>query len=65
MNKSRKKGDVIFKLDLEKAYAKTSRMSNFTKIIISLIIHDISVTSISLLWNDNKTQSFYPQRRLR
>lgn len=60
MNKSKsKKGEVMFKLDLEKAYDKVDweflkqmlTIFGFPEDIISLIMHGISSMSISLLWN--------------
>ena len=74
MNKKRKKkGDVVFKLDLEKAYDRvdwgflkqTLIMFGFPTYIISLIMHSLASTLISLLWNGSKTESFTPSRGLR
>ncbi|KAL2958158.1 hypothetical protein AAZX31_18G193200 [Glycine max] len=68
MNKSpRKKDDVIFKLDLKKVYKRvnweflqhTLRFFG-TSFTISLIMHSISSTSISLLWNGSKNHNFTP-----
>lgn len=74
MQKSKKKkGDMIFKLDLEKAYDRvdwdflrnTLQVFGFPPVIISLIMHGIHTTDISLLWNGNKTPGFTPVRGLR
>jgi len=54
--KKKKKGDMVFKLDLEKAYDKvdwgflkqTLFMFGFPTSIISLIMHNLASTSISL-----------------
>lgn len=71
MKKSkRKKGDLIFKLDLEKAYdqvhwdflRQTLQVFGFPHGIISLIMHGISSTSISLLWNGCATPYFEPKK---
>lgn len=74
MKKSkRKKGDIIFKLDLEKAYDRVDRgflgkvlhEFGFIANIISLILNGLSATSISLLWNGKKCSPFVPKRGLR
>lgn len=71
---SRKKGDMVFKLDLEKAYDRvdywgflsdTLRVFGFPSVIISLIMHGITSSSISLLWNGSRTPNFAPRRGLR
>lgn len=71
--KKSKKGDMVFKLDLEKAYDRVDW--DFWKEnlliygvpggIISLIMHGISSSSISLLWNGSRTEGFMPRRGLR
>jgi hypothetical protein len=71
--KKSKKGDLILKLDLEKAYDRldwrflrqTLNCFAFPEPIISLIMHGISSSSISLLWNGSRTESFTPKRGLR
>lgn len=74
MQKSKKKkGDIVFKLDLEKAYDRvdwdflrhTLQVFGFPPVIVSLIMHGISSTHISLLWNDARTPGFTPARGLR
>ena len=71
--KNKKKGDMVFKLDLEKAYDKldwsflkqTLIMFGFPANITSLIMHSLASTLISLLWNGSKTECFTPTRGLR
>lgn len=74
MSRSRKKkGDLVYKLDLEKAYDRvdwrflrhTLQRYRFPGIIINLIMRGITSTNISLLWNGTKTESFSPKRGLR
>jgi hypothetical protein len=74
MRKSKKKkGDMVFKLDLEKAYDRvnwnflkdTLQMFNFPQRIISLIMFGFSASSNSILWNGSKTKAFTPICRLR
>lgn len=73
MHKSRKKKDVVLKLDLEKAYDRvdwqflreTLEVFGILNVIISLIMHGISSPSISVLWNGSKSCSFTPARGLR
>jgi len=74
MQKSKKKlGDVIYKLDLEKAYDRvdwgflqdTLNYFGFSPSIISLIMSSISATSVSILWNGSRTEKFNPLRGLR
>lgn len=74
MQKSkRKKGDMVLKLDLEKAYDRvdwdflrqTLQVFGFPPAITSLIMHRISSTSISLLWNGCATPRFIPKRGLK
>jgi hypothetical protein len=74
MRKSKKrKGDMVFKLDLEKAYDRvnwrfledTLVMYKFPPAVISLIMFGIKSSSNVILWNGNKTEAFTPQRGLR
>lgn len=74
MHKSkRKKGDIILKLDLEKAYdwvewtflRDTLTLFRFPPIIIDLIMHAITSSSLSLLWSGCRTSPFNPTRGLR
>lgn len=74
MKKSkRKKGDLILKLDLEKVYDRvdwaflqdTLRKFGFPGTIVALIMHGITSSSISILWNGCKTPGFTPCRGLR
>lgn len=74
MHKSkRRKGEIIYKLDLEKAYDRvdwyflreTLVLFGFPEDIISLIMSGLSTNSISLLWNGRKTPPFVPRRGLR
>jgi hypothetical protein len=74
MRKSKKKnGDMVFKLDLEKAYDRvnwnflkdTLEMFNFPPKVISLIMFGISASSNTILWNGSKTEAFSPARGLR
>lgn len=74
MQKSKKKqGDVIYKLDLKKAYDRmdwgflrdTLNYFGFPPIIVSFIMSSISATSVSLLWNGSRLENFSPLRGLR
>jgi hypothetical protein len=74
MRKSKKKsGDMVFKLDLEKAYDRvnwsflkdTLVKFNFPSKVISLIMFGISASSNTILWNGRKTEAFSPARGLR
>jgi hypothetical protein len=74
MRKSKKKnGDMVFKLDLEKAYDRvnwsflkdTLVKFNFPSKVISLIMFGISASSNTILWNGSKTEAFSPARGLR
>lgn len=74
MGRSRKKkGDLVLKLDLEKAYDRvdwgflksTLSLFGFPTATSSLIMLGITSATISLLWNGNRTDSFNPVRGLR
>jgi hypothetical protein len=74
MRKSKKKnGDMVFKLDLEKAYDRvnwsflkdTLEKFNFPPMVISLIMFGISSSTNNILWNGSKTEAFTPTRGLR
>nr|KYP67620.1 LINE-1 reverse transcriptase isogeny [Cajanus cajan] len=74
MNKSkRKKGDLIFKLDLEKAYDRIDWefLNNvlldfgFPDITCRLIMNCVSSSSLHLLWNGVKSAAIIPRRGLR
>ncbi|MCI38985.1 RNA-directed DNA polymerase (Reverse transcriptase), partial [Trifolium medium] len=74
MNKSKsKKGDVAFKIDLEKAYDNVNwnylrsclQDFGFPPIIIKLIMHCVSSSSLSLIWNGKRLPNFTPTRGLR
>nr|KYP45068.1 Retrovirus-related Pol polyprotein LINE-1 [Cajanus cajan] len=74
MSKSRrKKGDVVFKLDLEKAYDRVDWRFveevlvtfGFPMTVIRMIMSSIKTSVISLLWNGERMEGFLPQRGLR
>ncbi|CAJ2665276.1 unnamed protein product [Trifolium pratense] len=74
MRKSKsKKGDVAYKIDLEKAYDNVDwsylrsclRDFGFPPITIKLIMHCVSSSSLSLIWNGNRLLNFSPTRGLR
>lgn len=74
MHKSKKKnGDVAYKIDLEKAYdhvdwiyLKTCLQDfGFTAITVKLIMHCVTSSSLSLLWNGQRLPNFMPIRGLR
>jgi hypothetical protein len=66
----KKKGDMVFKLDLEKAYDRvnwnflkeTLEMFHFPLRIIALIMFGISASSNSILWNGSKIEAFTHER---
>ena len=68
-----KKGSLLFKMDLEKAYdtvrwvflIDTLARFNFPFNTIRLIHNCIANTSMSLLWNRERTDQFIPTRDLR
>lgn len=74
MNKSKKKkGDVAYKIDLEKAYDNVSwgflrgclNDFGFPPIITKLIIHCVSSSTLSIIWNGKQLPSFSPTKGLR
>nr|KYP53392.1 Retrovirus-related Pol polyprotein LINE-1 [Cajanus cajan] len=74
MKKLRKmKGNVVYKLDIEKAYDKVEwsfmeqvlNEFGFPPNIVRLVMHSLSSPSISVLWNGKKTSPFFPKRGLR
>jgi hypothetical protein len=74
MRKSkRKKGDMVFKIDLEKAYDNVSweflrsclQRNGFPPITIKLIMFRVSSSSLAILWNGRRLPSFTPTRGLR
>jgi hypothetical protein len=74
MRKSkRKKGDIVFKIDLEKAYGNVSweflqfclQRNGFPLITINLIMFCVSSSSLAILWNGRRLPSFTPTRGLR
>ncbi|XP_057419022.1 uncharacterized protein LOC130713254 [Lotus japonicus] len=73
MNKKRRSRNVIFKLDLEKAYdqvswqflEKTLVEFGFPSSIVALIMYCVTSSSISLLWNGNRLPAFSATRGLR
>ncbi|PNX93586.1 ribonuclease H, partial [Trifolium pratense] len=74
MKKSKKKkGDVVYKIDLEKAYDHVNWeflrscliQFGFPPITITLIMHCVSASSLSLIWNGQRLPSFSPTRGLR
>ncbi|KAK2441392.1 hypothetical protein QL285_012694 [Trifolium repens] len=74
MRKSkRKKGDMVFKIDLEKAYDNVSweflqaclTRSGFPHMSIKLIMFCVTSSSLSILWNGRRLPSFTPTRGLR
>ncbi|CAJ2627607.1 unnamed protein product [Trifolium pratense] len=74
MRKSkRKKGDMVFKIDLEKAYDNVRwdflqfclQRSGFPLITTKLIMFCVSSSSLTILWNGCRLPSFTPIRGLR
>jgi hypothetical protein len=74
MRKSkRKKGDMVFKIDLEKAYDNVSWEflhsclinNGFPPASIKLIMFCVTSSSLSILWNGRRLPSFTPTRGLR
>ena len=73
MHKSKKKmGDVVYKIDLEKAYDHVSwtflrsclQNFGFPAITIDLIMHCVTASSLSLIWNGTRLPAFTPTRGL-
>jgi ribonuclease HI len=74
MRKSkRKKGDMVFKIDLEKAYDNVSWdflqsclvRNGFPPATIKLIMYCVTSSSLTILWNGRRLPSFSPTRGLR
>src|ERR1044072_2959322 len=73
MRSKRRVGDVIFKLDLEKAYDRlngrflesTLQKFGFLDKCIQIIMFCVIFVSFSMLWNGDKLQAFRPLRCLR
>ncbi|GAU22350.1 hypothetical protein TSUD_106780 [Trifolium subterraneum] len=74
MRKSkRKKGDMVFKIDLEKAYHNVSWeflhscliKNGFPPVSIKLIMFCVTSSSLSIMWNGCRLPSFTPTRGLR
>jgi len=69
----KKKGYVAFKLDLEKAFDNVNweflsaclHDFGFLDITIKLIMHCVTSSTFSILWNGNKMPPFMPTHRLR
>lgn len=68
----KKKGEVVFKIDLEKAYDHVNwhylkdclSDFGFPPIAIKLIMHCVSSSSLSLIWNGKRLPTFAPSRGL-
>lgn len=68
-----KMGSAVFKIDLEKAYdsvdwgflRNTLHDFDLPDRIINLIMSCVTSSSLSILWNGNKLDSFHPTRGLR
>jgi hypothetical protein len=74
MRKSkRKKGDIVFKINLEKAYDNVSsdflqsclQRNGFPSITIKLIVFCVISSSLTILLNGQRLPSFIPPRCLR
>jgi hypothetical protein len=74
MKKSKKKkGDVVYKIDLEKAYDHVNwnflrdclTQFGFPQITIDLIMHCVTASTLSLIWNGQRLPAFSPTRALR
>jgi len=69
----KKKGQVAFKLDLEKAFDNVSwtflqsclQDFGFPDITIKFIMHCVTSSTLSILWNGNKMPPFKPSHGLR
>lgn len=69
----KKKGDVAFKIDLQKAYDHVNweylkgclEDFGFPPLSIKLIMHCVSSSSLSLIWNGTRLPNFRPTRGLR
>lgn len=72
-NSNKKKGDVVYKIDLEKAYDHVNwpflrsclQKFGFPDIAIELIMHCVITTSLSIIWNGGRLHAFSPTRGLR
>ena len=68
-----KKGTLAFKIDLEKAYDRvdwgflkqTLVSFGFPPPTVNLIMHCVTASSLSILWNGDRLNSFTPSRGLR
>ncbi|XP_015939884.1 uncharacterized protein LOC107465419 [Arachis duranensis] len=68
-----KKGTLAFKIDLEKAYDRvdwrflesTLIAFGFPIITVNLIMNCVRASSLSIMWNGNRLDSFAPRRGLR
>lgn len=74
MKKSKKKkGEVAYKIDLEKAYdhidwtflRNTLSDFGFPQAIVNLVMHCVTASSLSILWNGKRLPRFCPTRGLR
>jgi hypothetical protein len=74
MRKSkRKKGDMVFKIDLEKAYDNVSwdflqaclTQNGFPPVTVKLIMYCVTSSSLSILWNGRRLSNFTPTTGLR
>lgn len=69
----KKKGEVAYKIDLEKAYdhvdwdflRQTLQDFGFPRITVNLIMSCVTTSSLSILWNGKRLPSFAPTRGLR